>query len=45
MVQNQIHAKEQYGFNSGLSIDNASYTLILKIFTTMNNKHFGGWDV
>jgi len=42
MVQNQIHANEQYGFNSGLSLDNASYTLILKIFTAMNNKHIVG---
>jgi len=39
MVQNQVHAKEQYGFSSRLSIDTASYTLILKILTAMNNKH------
>jgi len=42
MVQNQILAKEHHGFSSRLSIDNASYTLILKIFTAMNNKHIVG---
>jgi hypothetical protein len=42
MVQNQVHAKEQYGFSSRLSIDTASYTLILKILTAMNNKHIVG---
>jgi hypothetical protein len=42
MVQNQILGKEQYGFSSRLSIDSASYTLILKTFTAVNNKHIVG---
>jgi hypothetical protein len=42
MVQNQILAEEQYRFSSRLSIDNASCTLILKIFIAMNNKHIVG---
>jgi hypothetical protein len=42
MVQNQILEKEHHGFSIRLSIDNASYTLILKIFTAMNNKRIVG---
>jgi hypothetical protein len=42
MVQNQILAKEQYGFSNRSSIVSASYTLILKIFTATNNKHIVG---
>ena len=32
-------ANEQYGFRSGLSTDNASYTLIQEVLSAMNNKH------
>ena len=35
-------ANEQYGFRSGLSTDNASYTLIHEILSAMNNKHTVG---
>jgi hypothetical protein len=39
VVLNKILAKEQCGFRSSLSTDNASYTLIHEIFSAMNNKH------
>jgi hypothetical protein len=42
MVQNQILAKEQYGYRSKLSTDNASYTLLHEIFPAVNNKHIVG---
>jgi hypothetical protein len=42
MVQNQILEKEQHGYRSELSTDNASYILIHKILTAMNNKHIVG---
>jgi hypothetical protein len=42
VVQNQILAKEQYGFRSKLSTNNASYTLIHVILTAMNNKQLLG---
>ena len=35
-------AKEQYGFSSKLSIDNASDTLIHEILTALNNEHTVG---
>jgi hypothetical protein len=42
VVQNQILAKEQYGFRSKLSTDKASYTLIHEILTALNNKQIVG---
>jgi hypothetical protein len=42
VVQNQILAKEQYGFRSKLSTDNVSYTLIHEILTALNNKQIVG---
>jgi hypothetical protein len=39
---NTILANEQYGFRSILSTDSASYTLINKILSALNNKHIGG---
>jgi hypothetical protein len=42
VVSNKILANEQYGFRSGLSTDNASYTLIHEILSAMNNKHTVG---
>jgi hypothetical protein len=42
VVQNQILAKEQYGFRSKLSTDNASYTLMHEILTALNNKQIVG---
>ena len=39
VVLNKILANEQYRFRSGLSTDNASYTLIHEILSAMNNKH------
>jgi hypothetical protein len=42
VVQYQIFVKEQYGFRSKLSTDNASYTLIHEILTAMNNKQVVG---
>jgi hypothetical protein len=42
VVLNKILATEQYGFRSGLSTDNASYTLIHEILSAMNNKHIVG---
>jgi hypothetical protein len=38
VVQNQILAKEQYGFRSKSSTDKAPYTLIHEILTAFNNK-------
>jgi hypothetical protein len=38
MVQNQIFAKEQYGFRNKLSTEEASYTLTNEILTAFNNK-------
>jgi hypothetical protein len=35
-------AKEQHGFSSKLSIDNASDTLIHEILTALNNEHIVG---
>jgi hypothetical protein len=42
VVQNQILAKEQYGFRSKLSTDKASYTLVHVILTAFNNKQIVG---
>ena len=42
VVLNKILANEQYRFRSGLSTDNASYTLIHEILSAMNNKHTVG---
>jgi hypothetical protein len=42
VAQNQIHAKEQYGFRSKSSTEEASYTLIHKILTAFNNKQIVG---
>jgi len=42
VVLNEILANEQYGFRSGLSTDNASYTLIHEILSALNNKHTVG---
>jgi hypothetical protein len=42
VVLNKILANEQYGFRSGLSTDNACYTLIHEILSVMNNKHTVG---
>lgn len=41
-IQNQLLAKEQYGFRSKLSTDIAWYTLIHEVLTAMNNKHIVG---
>jgi len=37
-TQYQIEAKEQYGFRSSVSTDNASHTLMNEILLAMNNK-------
>jgi hypothetical protein len=42
VVQNQILAKERYGFRSKLSTDKASYTLTHEILTALNNKQIVG---
>jgi hypothetical protein len=42
VVQNQILAKEQYGFRSKSSTDKASYTLIHEILTAFNNNQIVG---
>ena len=38
VTQYQTTANEQYGFRSGVTTDNASYTLINEILLVMNNK-------
>ena len=42
VVQNQILAKEQYGFRSKSSTDKAAYTLTHDILTAFNNKQIVG---
>jgi hypothetical protein len=42
LVQNQILAKEQYGFRSKSSTEETSYTLIHRILTPFNNKQIVG---
>jgi hypothetical protein len=41
-TQYQIVAKEQYGFRSNVSTDNASHTLMHEILLAMNNKQIVG---
>jgi len=38
----KILRNEQYGFRSSLSTDNASYTLIHKVLSAINNEHIVG---
>jgi hypothetical protein len=38
MIQNQLFAKEQYGFRNKLSTEEASYSLTNEILTAFNNK-------
>jgi hypothetical protein len=42
VVLHKILANKQYGFRSGLSTDNASYTLTQEVLSAMNNKHTVG---
>jgi hypothetical protein len=42
MIQNQIFAKEQYGFRNKVSTEEASYTLTNEILTAFNNKQIVG---
>jgi hypothetical protein len=42
MIQNEMFAKEQYGFRCNLSTDSASYTLICDILSAINNKQIVG---
>ena len=39
---NNILTKDQFGFRNNLSTDNASFTLLHKILTALDNKHTVG---